>query len=79
VQTYRASWNPFPDGALQLSFDYNEDVNPLTGNHFRRFGAWPQWMINRHAYLQLNYNVVRGSGDVPVRAQNLYLTLSVVL
>jgi len=79
AQSYRAGWQPFPGGAVQLSFDYSEDIDPLSGRSLRRFGAAPRWSINRHASLELSYNLVRGTGDLPVRQQNLYLTFSLKL
>lgn len=79
IQSYRATWSPFPGGTLHLSFDYSEDVDPLTGQSFRRIAALPRWNVNRHAVVQLSYNNVRGTGPTPVRQQNLFMTLSLSL
>ncbi len=79
VQTYRAAWSPFPEGAVQLALDYVEDIDPLTGRALRRIAASPYWAVNRHTVLQLSYNKVRGRSGEPVRQENLYLTLSVRL
>lgn len=79
LQALRLAWSPLPDGAVQLAFDYNEDVDPLSGQHFRRAGATPRWNVNRHAYLELTYNYVRAMGQSAMTAQSLYLTLSVTL
>ncbi|HET9551897.1 MAG TPA: hypothetical protein VFP50_02925 [Anaeromyxobacteraceae bacterium] len=79
LQSYRASWAPFPGGAVQLAFDYAEEVDPLTGRSLRRLAASPRWTINRHASLELDYNMVRGTGSLPVRQQNLFLTFSLRL
>lgn len=76
VQVYRASWLPFPGGAVQLAFDYGEEIDPLTGQSFRRASASPRWDVNRHAVLQLSYNMVRGSGALPVRQESVYVTLT---
>lgn len=79
LQAVRLAWNPLPDGAVLLAFDYNEDVDPLSGQHFRRAGATPRWNVNRHASLELTYNYVRAVGQSAMTAQSLYLTLSVTL
>lgn len=79
LQSYRASWAPFPGGAVQLAFDYAEEIDPLTGRSLRRLAASPRWALNRYATLELSYNMVRGTGSLPVRQQNLFLTFSVRL
>jgi hypothetical protein len=79
IQSYRASWSPFPGGAVQLSFDYSQEVDPLTGQSFRRVAATPRWNINRHAALQLSYVNARGTGPTPVRQENVFVTFGVTL
>ncbi len=76
VQSYRAAWNPFPGGAIQLSFDYADEIDPLTGSSLRRFSATPRWTLNSHAALQLSYNMVQGTGPAPLRYQSVYATFS---
>lgn len=79
-QTYRANWTPFPGGTVQLAFDYSEEVDPLSGQSFRRAFASPRWVLNRHATLQLSYNMLRGAGTTPsIEQQNLYVTFTVKL
>lgn len=80
VQNYRANWNPFPGGAIQLSFDYSEDIDPLSGRRFRRASAMPRWLVNRFAAFQLSYNNIRVTANdaPPLNQQNLYLTLSLM-
>lgn len=78
-QTYRANWSPFPGGTVQLEFDYSEEIDPLSGRSFRRASASPRWVLNRHANLQLSYNMTQGTGALPVEQQNVYLTFSVRL
>jgi len=79
LQAYRAGWSPFPGGTVLLAFDYGEDVDPLTGQSFRRITAQPRWQVNRHTVLQLSYNNARGTGPSPVRQENLFVTLSLIL
>jgi hypothetical protein len=79
VQGYRAFWSPFPGGAIQLTVDYSEEIDPLSGRSYRRVAAAPRWTVNRHASLELSYNSIEGTGSVPVRQQNVFLTLTVML
>ncbi len=76
VQSYRAAWSPFPGGAIQLAFDYADELDPLTGSSLRRFSASPRWTVNSHAALQLSYNMMQGTGPVPQRLQSVYATFS---
>jgi hypothetical protein len=76
VRSARVNWTPFPGGAVRLSFDYSHEIDPLSGQTFQRASAAPRWDVNRHAALELSYNMARGTGTLPVEQQNLYLTLS---
>lgn len=79
VQSYRATWSPFPGGSVQLAFDYSEEIDPLSGQSFRRASATPRWDLNAHATLQLSYNMAKGTGALPVKQQNLFVTFSLRL
>ncbi len=76
VQVYRTSWLPFPGGTVQLGLDHGEEIDPLSGQSYRRTAANARWDLNRHALLQLSYNAFRGAGALPVRQESLYLTLT---
>jgi hypothetical protein len=78
MQSFRADWTPLQHAALQVHFDYTEDVDPFTGDRIRRFSANPQWAMNRFCSLQFYYAVQRGqSGTQPVDATNMFLAFRV--
>ncbi len=77
LQSYRGRWDPFRGAAVQLGFDVDQEVDPLTGARFSRIAVFPRWNVNRYAVLQLNYTVTRGSGVGPNRQDLLYLTFSI--
>jgi hypothetical protein len=79
IRKARAAWEPFPGGNIRLAFDYDVEVDPLTGRSYRQISAQPQWLVNGHATLALRYNDVRGSGGGAVRQQSINLSLSIVL
>lgn len=59
VQEYFASWSPFPDGDLQIFFNYNEKLNPQDNRKLRSIGPGLNWNISRHFTLEMTYNIVR--------------------
>jgi hypothetical protein len=79
LQKARVNWEPFPGGNVRLAFDYDVEVDTLTGRSYRQLSASPQWLINRHATLALRYNDVRGSGGAAIRQQSVNLSLSIML
>ncbi len=59
AQNYRLSWSPFPDGAAQITTNFEQDIDPLTGRMFQRVTVWPRWQVNRYLALDLTYNYTR--------------------
>ncbi len=78
VENIRVTWIPLQRAALQVNFEYTEDLDPFTGDRIRRFTANPVWAINRFCSLQFYYAVQRGgSGPQPVDATNMFVTFRV--
>jgi hypothetical protein len=77
VRSVSGTWSPFPGGAVQLNFDFFQEVDPLSGRTLQRLTVAPRWNMNRYVILELSYNVVSGTASGPGLNQNLYLTLSV--
>ena len=75
IQGFRGTWSPFSGGAIQVSMDYAEDVDPYTGQRTRRFSLFPHWTINRHAALELSYAAVRGTGLAAANQTSMFVTL----
>jgi hypothetical protein len=54
TQNYGFNWSPFPDGALQFRFFYNENL--ATGNVKERIiNPGVRWNITKRSYLDLSY------------------------
>lgn len=50
-----ASWSPFPDGALQLMFAYNDALRPLEFGRDRSTLASVRWNLSRRSYIDVTY------------------------
>jgi hypothetical protein len=79
TQGYVARWYPFPGGTVHLDFEYREEVDPLSGRSYRQVTAMPRWDVNRYLRLQLGYNMIQGTGSVPMWQQSLYGMLSLFI
>jgi hypothetical protein len=53
-----ANWTPFPDGALQLTVAYNENVRPLAYGTDRVFRPGVRWTFSRQSYVDVSYQVL---------------------
>lgn len=54
-----ANWSPFPDGALQFTFAYNDALRPLEFGRDRATLAAVRWNISRRSYLDVSYQRTR--------------------
>ena len=54
TQNYGVNWSPFPDGALQLRFFYNENLS-TGGIKTRIINPGVRWNITKRSYLDLSY------------------------
>ena len=57
VQNYTLNWSPFPDGALQFTFLYNETLRPEIDGRDVNFGPAINWTISRHLFLESQYSI----------------------
>ena len=53
-----ANWTPFPDGALQLTVAYNENVRPLAYGTDRVFRPGVRWTFSRQSYVDVSYQLL---------------------
>ena len=53
-QNYGFNWSPFPDGALQFRFNYNENLT-TDGTKERIINPGVRWNISKRSYLDLSY------------------------
>jgi hypothetical protein len=54
TQNYGLNWSPFPDGALQFRFFYNENL-ATGGVKTRIINPGVRWNITKRSYLDLSY------------------------
>jgi hypothetical protein len=53
-QNYGFNWSPFPDGALQFRFNYNENLT-TDGTKERIINPGVRWNISKRSFLDLSY------------------------
>jgi len=61
LQNYGLSWNPFPNGALQFNFSYNEMIISENNQKNRLITPSVRWYITRRSYLDLSYQYIQTS------------------
>jgi hypothetical protein len=54
-----ANWVPFPDGALQFVFAYNDALRPLEFGRDRSTLASVRWNLSRRSYIDVSYQRIR--------------------
>ncbi len=54
-----ANWSPFPDGALQFLFSYNDALRPLAYGRDRSTLASVRWNLSRRSYIDVSYQRMR--------------------
>jgi hypothetical protein len=50
-----ANWSPFPDGALQFMFAYNDALRPLEFGRDRSTLASVRWNLSRRSFIDVSY------------------------
>lgn len=59
VQNYGVNWSPFPDGALQFNFSYQENIRNINEEWSRLISPSLSWKITRSTNLDLSYPLLR--------------------
>ena len=59
LQNYSLNWTPFPDGALQFRFAYNETEDTLAGIFERIVSPGVRYNINAWSFLDLSFQRIR--------------------
>jgi hypothetical protein len=54
-----ANWAPFPDGALQFIFAYNEAMRPIEFGTERNTQAAVRWNLSRRSFVDVSYQLIR--------------------
>lgn len=59
VQNYAGTWSPFPGGALQFNFSYNENLRSEDNGRDTVITPSIRWNIFRRAFLDVSYLVMK--------------------
>jgi hypothetical protein len=78
LQEYFAGWTPFPDGDLQVFFNYSERLNPQENRKERSIGPGFNWNISNHFILAMTYTFVRDETNTQkIESNNLSAKLRI--
>ena len=71
ILNYNINWAPFPDGALHLTFYYNETIR---SDDFKERSIVPavRWYFTRRSYLNLSYQNLKTESDALTTSSNIY-------
>lgn len=58
-QNYGLNWSPFPDGALQFRFSYNENLRPEDNFKQRIVTPGIRYNISQQSYLDFSYQYIK--------------------
>jgi hypothetical protein len=72
VQDYGVSWSPFPDGALQFNFIYNEDYQSINNLKERFLTPSIRWNITKRSHIDFSYQYTKTKSDVQKTESNLF-------
>jgi hypothetical protein len=64
TQNYAFNWSPFPDGALQFNFTYNENLRSEDNLKERILTPSIRWNITKRSYLDVSYQITRSKSDL---------------
>jgi hypothetical protein len=64
TQDYALNWSPFPDGALQFNFAYDENLRSQDNLKERILTPSIRWNITKRSYLDISYQITRSKNDL---------------
>jgi hypothetical protein len=71
-QQYTLNWSPFPDGGLQLFFNFNQVFISENNQEQTVVGPGLKWKISRHFTLDANYNWTTDDSDIQKIESNIF-------
>jgi len=73
LQNYTVTWSPFPEGALQFLFTYNETLASAENRRDTTIGPGLNWTISNHFFLEIFYNYQKSNTDSQkIESNNLF-------
>lgn len=77
VQRYRFRWSPFGDGAISLTTQYSQDIDPQSNGRSERMLVAPRWQVNGNTALSLTYTSVITTGIQNFESKSILASLSI--
>ena len=74
TQNYAINWSPFPDGAIQFNFTYNENLRSEINEKERILTPSVRWNITKRSYLDVSYQITRTRSDLEKTDSNFFST-----
>lgn len=74
IQGYNVSWSPFPEGTLQLSFSYIEDIRSQDNRRNRTIRPYVRWNIRPSTYIDASYSIVKEESDLSKTDSQIFST-----
>jgi hypothetical protein len=74
TQNYGLNWSPFPDGALQFRFNYNETLRSEDNGKDRIINPGVRWNITRRSYLDVSYQLISSKSNTQKTDLKLFST-----
>ncbi len=59
VQNYAGTWSPFPGGALQFNFSYNENLRSEDNGRDTIITPSIRWKIIQRTFLDISYLILK--------------------
>jgi hypothetical protein len=80
LQNYGLNWSPFPDGALQFRFAYNENRRPEDRTYERIITPGVIYKINNRSFVDVSYQLIRNEMATQTIDSNVFTaTLKIFL
>ncbi len=64
IQNFGINWSPFPDGAVQFNFTYNEDYQSIYNQKERTFMPSVRWYFTKRSYVVFSYEYIMSKSDI---------------
>ncbi|MBK5260456.1 MAG: hypothetical protein JJE51_12765 [Thermoanaerobaculia bacterium] len=77
VQRYRVRWSPFGDGAITITTQYSQDIDPQSDGRSERMLIAPRWQVNGNTVLSLTYTSVITTGIQDFESKSILASLSI--
>jgi hypothetical protein len=80
LQNYGLNWSPFPDGALQFRFNYNENRRPEDRSFERIITPGVIYKINTRSFVDVSYQLIKNDTSSQTIESNVFTaTLKIFL